>query len=581
MATFFFDGTKDLTVTKSDVVVVTGGAASFAGASFGVFGAGATATFGAFKVTVSDAPNVEELNKVLSVPGGSVSINTGAAVAPAPGNNALASSLKDATPHSFTGDAASQVSVIFGGSGVSDSADLGDSISIGGAGAGKGTFTVYGNGGADSIQSTAALDSSAVVTVYGGAGADLINLTGAKSAITVYGNSDAGKDSITVDNTGTTTIYGGSGVNDSVDSADEITIGGAVAGGGTYTVYGNGGDDKIVTAAGGLDSTGTATVYGGAGADTVTLTGAKSTITVYGGGDSAADTIKVTNTGTTTIYGGTGVNDSADGADTINFGGGGTFTVYGNGGDDTIALTAPGKLDSTTVATVYGGAGKDGITIDNTAGGATKLTVYGNNDDDTIAVTTVAKSTTTIYGGSGFSDSADKADTITINGNGTFTVYGNGGDDTINVKVGSASGETTSVFGGAGKDTISLETVTKQNETAFTLSGGDGADTFAIVKGSGAQVTVSDYTSADKMTIKTGTAAAVSAVASSATTLQAALDAAATGADKTAQIVAFQGNSYVVVNDGVAGFDATKDMAIKLTGVTDALSVAATITTVL
>ena len=63
LATFFFDGTRDLTVTKSDVVVVTGGAASFAGASFGVFGAGATASFGAFKVTVSDAPNVEELNK--------------------------------------------------------------------------------------------------------------------------------------------------------------------------------------------------------------------------------------------------------------------------------------------------------------------------------------------------------------------------------------------------------------------------------------------------------------------------------------------------------------------------------------
>lgn len=567
MATFFFDGTKDLTVTKNDVVVVTGGAASFSGASFGLFGAGAVATFGAFKVTVTDATAVENLNTVLSVPGGSVSINTGAIVTA--GNNALAASLAPALAHTFTGAAASQVSVILGGANLNDSGDTADSIAI----IGKGTFNVYGNGGADTITSGAGLDSTATAAVYGGVGGDSITLAGTKSVITVYGGGDAAKDEISVTNTGTTTIFGGSSINDSADGADSISIGG---GAGTYTVYGNGGADSIQTSAA-LDSAGTATVYGGAGADSILVNGDKSTITVYGGSDAGNDSITVNNAngGTATIYGGSGVNDSVDSADTINFGGGGTFNVYGNGGDD--AITGAG-LATKTVATVYGGAGKDTVAV--TGNDSANLTVYGNAGEDTLTVTGVLKTTATVYGGSSFNDSADAKDTINISGVGAFTVYGNGGDDTITVGVTSTVGDTTSVFGGAGKDTITLNTVTASGGTTVTLSGGPDADTFNIAKGTGAQVTVTDYTTTDKMVLKTGTVGTAAAVSSSATTLQAALDAASTGAANTASIVAFQGNSYVVVNDGVAGFNSANDMAIKLTGVTDVLAMSATITTI-
>jgi len=565
LATFFFDGTKDLTVTKSDVVVVTGGAASYAGASFGVFGAGATATFGAFKVTVSDATDVKTLNTVLSVPGGSINIDPAAPLAA--GNNTLASSLTVAGPHVVTGAAASQVSVILGGSSLNDSGDGADLITIGG----KGTFTVYGNGGADKINTGAVFDSSTVATVYGGAGDDEVTLgtAGVKAAITVYGNGDL--DKISVNNAGTTTIFGGSSLNDSADKADQITF----EGGGTFTVYGNGGDDVISLGATKLDSTAVATVYGGAGADQINLDtgGAKATITVYGGSDAGVDQLTVANKGTTTIYGGSGVNDSADSTDNITFSGGGTFTIYGNGGDD---LILGGLVDAKTVSTVYGGAGKDTVNVFGADSGNT--TVYGNAGEDNLTVNGNGKSTVTVYGGSGFSDATDAKDVIVLNGVGAFTAYGNGGDDQIIVNVANTAGDTTSVFGGAGKDSINLNSVTAAGGTVFTLSGGSEADTFNITKGTGAQVTISDYTTADKMVISAvGAAGTAGAVSSSATTLQGALDAAATGADKSVGIVAFEGNSYVVVRDGVAGFGAG-DMAIKLTGVTDVLALANTIT---
>lgn len=378
-------------------------------------------------------------------------------------------------------------------------------------------------------------------------------------------------------------LFGGLGVIDSVAQDETISIGGK----GTFVVYANGGNDTInQVGAAAFDSTSNVAAYGGRGDDSIDFaTTANVKSTIVAAGLQGADNIQVSNTGTTTIYGGITVNDSADGADTIVIGAGatsGTYTVFGNGGADSISAT--GSFDSASSVTVFGGFGNDTITLDNSgaAVGKAAITVYGGQDSDIISVTGKG-GTTTIYGGNGVTDTTDSADSITIAGTGTFNVYGNAGDDTLTFTGVTATDSATSVtaYGGSGKDAF-VDVTLASTGGKITLFGGADADTYGVIGSStGTGLTIGDYSAAggDKLNLTaTGQSTAVSAVATQST-LAASIDAAAAASlGNGAGVVTFGGDTYVVVDHGGAGFNAATDFAIKLTGVTDTLAVAGSIT---
>ncbi len=112
-------------------------------------------------------------------------------------------------------------------------------------------------------------------TVFGGEGTDVITVATGDSA------------------DGTVTIFGGTSISDTADSADEVFV----SGGGTFTIYGNGGADEL-----NLDVTSTATLsaFGGVGNDTIslsTITDAASGSFTLAGGD-GADSFVVEGSGT-------------------------------------------------------------------------------------------------------------------------------------------------------------------------------------------------------------------------------------------------------------------------------------------
>jgi len=276
----------------------------------------------------------------------------------------------DITTDGFEGAA-----TIYGGNGLNDSADGGDSITV--SLADDASAVIYGNGGEDEITVTGDGDA----TVFGGAGDDSINgaAGGGTGAVIgaglVYGG--LGEDTIEI-TTGddTATIYGGNGANDTLDGADTITIDGS----GDVVVYGNAGNDVIV-----LEGTGEATVFGGMGDDTIagSADGADGAAVADNSsivGGLGEDIINLTTAAgdEVVVYGGNGTNDTADGADEITVDGDGDVTIYGNGDDDQIFVdTTGGEVH------VFGGAGEDVVRISDDAA---DITVNGGAGDDVFAI---------------------------------------------------------------------------------------------------------------------------------------------------------------------------------------------------
>jgi hypothetical protein len=98
--------------------------------------------------------------------------------------------------------------------------------------------------------------------------------------------------------------------------------------------------------------------------------------------------------------------------------------------------------------------------------------------------------------------------------------------------------------------------------------------------GVGQGITIADFHAGDAISIQNGivggaaTPTVIAPPSGGFADLQAALNAATQGAQGTVSTVAFGGSSYLVVNNGITGFQATGDLAIKLTGITDPVSVA-------
>jgi len=532
MATFVFDGTSNITAAKTDTVVITANPATFTRVADA--GGNSVFTFGSRTLTITGTtfgPNADSFPNV-SLAGGTFSTAAGNVTATA--NDLIIAPTGTVTATNV--GTASDVTAIFGGLGTSDSIDGVDTINVGG----KGSFLVYGNAGNDIISSaTNAFDSTSFVTTFAGKGDDTVNYaattnTGAKFAI--YGGE--GTDTISVSNTGSsanTFIAGGQGAADSTDAADAIRF----SGGGTVNIFGNAGADTINvggtvnganSVAGSVDSTAAVTIHGGLDNDTI-----------------------VVNVGTTTT--------TVDANNAINGG------------------ATAGSIKASIVA--YGDEGGDSITVANNAG------------------------TTVIYGDTAAADAAGGNDTINFSGQGTATIYAAGGNDIVNLNGrGNADADSTStitVFGGNGTDTITVTagSVATANGTV-SITAGAGADSIVIgtnantvaTAGTGQTITITDFTTGaggDTLIVNNniqdaGATSKFVVDGSQAQTLQQALNLASNVNGSTAGtvgIVAFQGSTYVVVqNANGADFQAGTDLAVKLTGVTDALAASSAITVV-
>lgn len=311
--------------------------------------------------------------------------------------------------------------VVFGGTGETDSTDGGDTITLN-----TGNTTVYSNAGNDGI-TMGITASGKTATVNSGLGNDTVNLAAAAAGSSTNINLAAGNDtiadaavagSLTITGgagddiinigsaTGDATVYGGTGEADSTDGADTVTLGAH-----NVVAYTNAGADVIEVRG---KAGGTSVVNAGIGNDTITdNAGAAGSHTVSGG--LGADTITLDANGPTSIivYGGQGSTDTGDGADTIavtDAGALATATIYGNADADTITLTSTNAHD--VAATINGGLGNDTVTLSLGGSSGDAVTVEVGAGDDNVSITTGAFDATVTI--SGFEASSDN---ITLNFN--------------------------------------------------------------------------------------------------------------------------------------------------------------------
>jgi hypothetical protein len=413
-------------------------------------------------------------------------------------------------------------------------------------------------------------------------GGDGQSLTGTKANALILGGAGASRITDVVDpaqTPGTHIIFGGLGFADPDDGGDTVIFGGK----GSWGIFGNAGADSLQQGSAAFDSRSYVSVFGGRDDDAIRLTDARNLdakMAIYGG--EGTDTIRVFNTGAdaaTAIFGGQGAADPTDGADTIQFAGGGRITIYGNGGNDSITLGTGTDLDATTVAAVYGGAGRDTLTVE--AGQTrTVASVFGGEDGDAIRVHNTG--TTVIYGDTAASDPAGGNDSIAFVGSGTVTIYATGGDDSVSVTVEGGPASTIAVYGGAGNDSLTLAAATPGGlaQASVTLATGTGADTVTVRMDTATPtpVTITDFTLGQDRLVFTGTGTngPLALATGTSTTLQAALDLAASAASANGTrpngtgVVVFAGDAYVVHNAAAdTSYTVSTDGVIRLVGASD------------
>ncbi len=139
---------------------------------------------------------------------------------------------------------------------------------------------------------------------------------------------------------------------------------------------------------------------------------------------------------------------------------------------DSLAQEATEALDLVDAASIYLDAGN---------------LIYGMGDGDTI---TAGNGNNVIFGGSGYADSADGSDSITMNGTGATSgsnaIYGNGGNDTIIFTDPTGSAASSTVYGGLGNDHV----ITGATAGSLLIYMGAGNDTVA---GTGADGSITVY----------------------------------------------------------------------------------------
>jgi Ca2+-binding RTX toxin-like protein len=283
-------------------------------------------------------------------------------------------------------------------------------------------------------------------------------------------------------------------------------------GGGADTVFAGQGDDSIFH-----NSAGTANFFGNEGNDTINAFGATA-VSIVGGNDSADGSDSLT---------------GSAGGDII-FGNGGADTIVGSGGPDTIigGFTADTIVSGTAADFIFGNEANDTI---NTGGGAGTDTVFAGQGEDSVLA-------------------ADDRDTL----------LGNEGNDTIRGGLGIDT-----ITGGAGADLF-----------AYSLSAGNGGAADGDNANAGGPVElITDVNFAeDRFQVFTAVTFAAASSPGAAANLEDAADAAVGavfalaggGANRVAATFAFNGRSYLAIDQGGAfgAFTDSFDLLLDITGFT-------------
>jgi Ca2+-binding RTX toxin-like protein len=410
-------------------------------------------------------------------------------------------------------------------------------------GAGNDTFQYAVGDGADTISGGAGTDS---LFITGTAGNDAIHVVASGSTLTgLEGGTITGVEHVYLDlgtGNGDALSYAGTLTNVTANLQTSNATGfGSIAGvenltggSGSDTLTGNSGDNVL---------------DGGAGNDVISGLGGNDTL-IGGVGN---DTINA-GSGNDVISGG-------DGKDTINYTvGSGVDTIDGGAGIDTLAITGTAGNDTINVVV-------SGSTITGLAGGSVvnveKATIelLGGTGDTLSYVGTTSNVTVSLpdQTATGFTSIAG-IENVT-GGNGTNTLTGN---SAANVLIGGASNDL--ISGGGGAD---------------TLTGGGGSDTFVYTALGNSRVaafdTITDFTSgADKFQIghalnglTTGIVKTTGITGNLATDLASVLNTTNLKAKGAAEVTISSGadaGTYVVINDGTAGYNSSNDGVVKVIG---------------
>lgn len=394
------------------------------------------------------------------------------------------------------------------------------------------------------------------------AGAGAVDLTVVDSVKTVDASANAGGVTVDLSDADEAAFTGGAG-------KDSIIVSGSKA------AHDLGAGDDTLTFSGALGEKGT--VEGGEGTDTISVTAANLT-------DLAAEFKDGDITGFEVLS----VSDKAtNGVDMANF-----------SGIDHLVLEA-GIAGSQTIANMQSGSTLE-LTAD--AGSAFEVSVAGadkatddvlnivlSKDSALVANTVTVKDVETINivaddSGEGAADAthtmtltADKATTVKVSGDaGLNLTLGSTPVKTIDAS--ESTGDVTisdalkgvTFTGGAGDDTVTLG-------AGNTVTGGAGNDTFTINQNTAVndRSVITDFGAGD--TIKMGSSANGSGADNAlgdalvVNDPKATLDDYVNAATQTEGVAWFQyeGNTYVVVDDGTAGFDASADYIVQLSGSVD------------
>ena len=411
------------------------------------------------------------------------------------------------------------------------------------------------------------------------AGAGAVELTVAGSVKTVDASANAGGVTVDLSSADEAAFTGGAG-------KDSITVDGSKA----AHDLGAGDDTLIFTS---LDEKGS--VEGGEGTDTISVTHTNLTAleTAFKNGDiTGFEVLSVS-------------NQAANGVDMAKFSGidhlvleagiAGSQTIANMQSGSTLELTADAEND---FAVTVAGADKAADDV---------LNIVLSKDAALAANRVVVKDVETINivaddSGEGAADAthtmtltADKATTVKVSGDAGMTLTLTGSDAVKTINASESTGNVTisdalkgvTFTGGAGDDTVTLDagntvtggagddTVTL--DAGNTVTGGAGDDTFTINLNTAVndRSVITDFGAGD--TIKMGSSANGSGADNAlgdalvVNDPKATLDDYVNAATQAEGVAWFQyeGNTYVVVNDDAAGFDAKADYIVQLSGSVD------------
>ncbi|MFN6232447.1 MAG: LamG-like jellyroll fold domain-containing protein [Dolichospermum sp.] len=396
-----------------------------------------------------------------------------------------------------------------------------------------GNNVITGNGGNNTLDGAAGNDTlnggDGIDTLVGGTGDDVYIVDTATDVIT----ENVGQ--------GTDIVQSSSVSYTLADNVENLTLTGTANINGT----GNGINNTIT------GNTGNNTLDGGAGTDTL-IGGLGNDIYIV---DSTTDTItELANEGTDTIQSSITYTIAAANVENLTLTGTAAINGTGNGGNNVITgNTGNNTLDGGAgTDTLIGGSGDDIYIVDSTTDTITELASGGTDTIQSSVTYTIA---------------AANVENLTLRGTAAINGTGNAGN---NVMTGNTGNNT--LDGGAGNDRLTGGT---GNDT---LIGGLGTDRFDYRTLSGSVFgnfdVITDFNAtADLFLVSTAptrfsNAGSVSTL--DTTGIAARLTNTVFTANSAAQFT-FGTRSFVAINDATAGFNATTDAIIEVTGFTGTL----------